>query len=150
MDGSKTLALGGQSVTLLTEKVLSPPGRRHEWRDAGHGAAFEGMREVISSRYLTLLVFVVVAYEFTATLSDFGINVVFERSFKSEGELTQMYGRLGWIASLTAVISQMIRGGNILCGVNSRNFSLAASGLFAKSRVRRRRNSGGKYAIWPK
>ena len=92
----------------LTEKVLAPPERRHEWRDAGHGAAFAGAREVMNSRYLTLLVFVVVAYEFTATLSDFGINVVFERSFRSEVELTQMYGRLGWIASITAVVSQLV------------------------------------------
>jgi AAA family ATP:ADP antiporter len=92
----------------ITERVLQPPERRHEWRDAGHGAALEGMREVMSSRYLTLLVFVVIAYELTSTLTDFGINVVFEHSFKSEGELTQMYGRLGWIASATAVVSQVV------------------------------------------
>jgi AAA family ATP:ADP antiporter len=102
------LVLACAALGSLTEKVLAPPERRHEWRDAGHGAAFEGAREVMSSRYLTLLVFVVVAYELTSTLSDFGINVVFEHSFKSEGELTQMYGRLGWIASITAVVSQLL------------------------------------------
>ncbi|HXD23525.1 MAG TPA: hypothetical protein VN613_09225, partial [Gemmatimonadaceae bacterium] len=38
-----------------------------------------------------------VAYEFTATLTDFGISVVFQRSFRGEAELAKMYGRLGWI-----------------------------------------------------
>jgi AAA family ATP:ADP antiporter len=66
------------------------------------------MREVMNSRYLTLLVLVVVAYELTSTLSDFGINVVFEHSFKNEVDLTRMYGRLGWIASITAVVSQVV------------------------------------------
>jgi AAA family ATP:ADP antiporter len=102
------LVLGCAAVGSLTEKILAPPERRHELRDAGHGAAFAGAREVMKSRYLTLLVLIVVAYEFTATLSDFGINVVFEHSFKSEIELTQMYGRLGWIASITAVVSQLV------------------------------------------
>jgi len=102
------LVLACAALGSLTEKVLAPPASRHEWRDAGHGAALEGMREVMSSRYLTLLVFVVVAYELTSTLSDFGINIVFEHAFKSEVELTKMYGRLGWIASITAVVSQVV------------------------------------------
>jgi AAA family ATP:ADP antiporter len=92
----------------VTERVLRPPDRRHEWRDAGAAAALEGAREVRKSRYLTLLVLIVVAYEFTATLSDFGINVIFEHEFHSELELTKMYGRLGWIASFIAVISQVV------------------------------------------
>jgi AAA family ATP:ADP antiporter len=92
----------------LTEAVLRPPDRRQEWRDVGANAAFAGAREVRKSRYLTLLVAIVVAYEFTATLSDFGINVIFQHAFSSEAELTKMYGRLGWIASLTAIVSQVV------------------------------------------
>jgi AAA family ATP:ADP antiporter len=49
----------------------------------------------------------VVAYEFTATLTDFGISVVFERSFHDEILLTKMYGRLGWIVSATALVGQI-------------------------------------------
>ncbi len=92
----------------LTERVLRPPAARHEWVDAGMGAAVEGAREVWKSRYLMLLVALVVGYEFTATLSDYGINVIFEHTFRSEDQLTKMYGRLGWIASITAVGSQVL------------------------------------------
>ncbi len=91
----------------LTERILQPPRGRHEWRDAGASAALEGAREVLNSRYLLLLCAIVVGYEFTATLSDYGVNVIFEHSFKSETELTKMYGRLGWIASITAIATQL-------------------------------------------
>jgi len=91
----------------LTEAILQPPDRRAEWREVGANAAFAGAREVRKSRYLTLLVAIVVAYEFTATLSDFGINVIFQHDFSTEAELTKMYGRLGWIASITAIVTQV-------------------------------------------
>ena len=102
------LVLVAAILGTLTERVLHPPDRRHEWRDAGAGAALEGAREVLKSRYLMLLVAILVAYEFTATLSDYGINVIFEHSFRSEAELTKMYGRLGWIASVTAIVTQLV------------------------------------------
>src|ERR1019366_9112854 len=63
---------------------------------------------VAKDRYLILLVVVVIAYEFTATLTDFGINVLFQHEYASEGELTKMYGRLGWIVSGTAIVSQLV------------------------------------------
>ena len=113
--GAMNLLLAGAALSLvsavigsLTEAILRPPKHRHAWRDAGAGAALEGAREVGKSRYLLLLVGIVVAYEFTATLSDFGVNVIFEHTFKSENELTQMYGRLGWISSITAVATQLV------------------------------------------
>jgi ATP:ADP antiporter, AAA family len=69
--------------------------------------AFEGARKVLRSNYLLWMVGVVVAYESAAALTEFVINVIFERSFHSELELTQMYGRLGWIVSVTALASQL-------------------------------------------
>ena len=70
--------------------------------------ALDGLREVRKSRYLLLLVGIVVAYEFTSTLTDFSISVVFERAYSSEVELTKMYGRLGWIVSATAIVAQLV------------------------------------------
>jgi AAA family ATP:ADP antiporter len=74
----------------------------------GMAAATQGLREVLASRYLLLIVGVVVCYEFAAAMTDFVVNVVFERAFSSEVQLAQMFGRLGWIVSLTALVSQML------------------------------------------
>jgi hypothetical protein len=49
----------------------------------------------------------VVAYEFAA-VTDFVTNVVFERAFESETRLAQMYGRLGWVVSGTALLSPLL------------------------------------------
>jgi AAA family ATP:ADP antiporter len=100
------------AVAWLTEAIVQPPARRLD-RDAsaskeGWSAALEGAHEVRASRYLTLLVGIVVAYEFTATLTDYGISVVFEKAFRDEVLLTRMYGRLGWIVSATAFASQVL------------------------------------------
>ncbi|HTV21867.1 MAG TPA: Npt1/Npt2 family nucleotide transporter, partial [Polyangiaceae bacterium] len=54
------------------------------------------------------IVAIVVAYEFAAAVTDFVINVVFERAFDSEVVIAQMYGRLGWIVSATALFSQLV------------------------------------------
>ncbi len=103
------VALGG-AMGVLTESVLRPP-QRVVVRKEGEGtfaAAVQGARDVRASEYLLLIVGIVVAYEFTATLTDFGISVVFERSFGDEAELAKMYGRLGWIVSATAFVSQLV------------------------------------------
>jgi AAA family ATP:ADP antiporter len=94
----------------LTEAVVRPPERRvvAAEEDAGLSTALEGAREVAASRYLMLIVGIVIAYEFTATLTDFGISVVFERTYRDEIVLTKMYGRLGWIVSATALLSQLV------------------------------------------
>jgi AAA family ATP:ADP antiporter len=94
----------------VTEAVVRPPARavQKEENEEGLGAALAGAREVRASRYLMLIVGIVVAYEFTATLTDFGISVVFERAFHDEVELTKMYGRLGWIVSATAFLTQLV------------------------------------------
>ena len=93
----------------LTEALVHPPERvvANKKDDDGFASALAGAREVRASRYLMLIVGIVVAYEFTATLTDFGISVVFERNFHDEIQLTKMYGRLGWIVSATALVSQV-------------------------------------------
>jgi len=95
----------------LTEALVHPPERvvtqKKDDDDEGFASALAGAREVRASRYLMLIVGIVVAYEFTATLTDFGISVVFEKSFHDEIQLTKMYGRLGWIVSATALVSQI-------------------------------------------
>ncbi len=92
----------------LTERVLRPPPRAPRRFDSHVASAFEGVHEVMRSRYLMLLLGVVVAYEFTATLIDFGVNVVFERANLGATDLARMYGRLGWIASIVAVFAQLV------------------------------------------
>ncbi len=91
-------------VGSFTEYVLKPPPRK---RSARAESAFDGVYEVGKSRYLMLLVGVVVAYEITATLCDFGVNVLFERAHLNEAELTRIYGRLGWISSSIAIVAQV-------------------------------------------
>ncbi len=94
-----------------TEAIVRPPKRKlvvKKKEEEGLSAALEGAREVRASHYLMLIVGIVVAYEFTATLTDFGTSVVFERSFHDEAELAKMYGRLGWIVSATALVSQLV------------------------------------------
>ncbi|MGZ3454371.1 MAG: Npt1/Npt2 family nucleotide transporter, partial [Polyangiales bacterium] len=95
----------------LTEALVHPPKRRiapEKKEEEGLATALEGAREVAASHYLMLIVGIVVAYEFTATLTDFGISVVFERTYHDEILLTKMYGRLGWIVSATALVSQIV------------------------------------------
>ncbi|HEY1960587.1 MAG TPA: Npt1/Npt2 family nucleotide transporter, partial [Polyangiaceae bacterium] len=71
-------------------------------------SALEGVAEVGRSRYLLLLVAIVVAYEVTASFCDYGVNVLFEHAHLSEAELTRVYGRLGWMSSATAVVVQVV------------------------------------------
>ena len=63
---------------------------------------------MLKNPYLLSIVAIVLAYEFAAAVTDFVINVVFERAFDSEVEIAQMYGRLGWIVSGTALLSQLV------------------------------------------
>lgn len=93
-----------------TEAILRPPPRRTAAPEdeATLADGLAGAREVGRSRYLMLLVAIVIAYEFTATLTDFSVNVIFEKAFTDEVEMTKMYGRLGWIASVTAVVAQLV------------------------------------------
>jgi ATP:ADP antiporter, AAA family len=92
-----------------TEGALRPAPRVFEHRPARPQAEMlEGARRVMRSEYLLWMVGIVVAYESAAALTDFVVNVVFERAFQSEVELAQMYGRLGWIVSATALASQLL------------------------------------------
>ncbi len=93
----------------ITERVLHPPQRQRLAFDRGDvGSALDGVHEVRKSHYLLLLVGVVVAYEFAATLADYGVNVVFEQEHLTPERLESMYGRLGWIASGVGVVAQLV------------------------------------------
>jgi AAA family ATP:ADP antiporter len=70
--------------------------------------ALEGAQTVLRSEYLLWMVGIVITYETAATLTDFVVNVILERSFQTEVELAQMYGRLGWIAGGAALFSQLV------------------------------------------
>lgn len=103
------LVLAGGALAWLTEHLLKPPARAIVRKEKPALAdALEGSREVLKSRYLLGIVGVVVAYEFAAAITDFVVNVVFERSFASEVEIARMYGRLGWIVSACALFTQIL------------------------------------------
>jgi AAA family ATP:ADP antiporter len=105
---SAGLCVGGAMVVWTSEHTLRPAPRLIDHKTMrGVAAATEGLREVRHSGYLLLIVSVVITYEFAAAMTDFVVNVIFERSFPSEVELAKMFGRLGWIASATALVSQI-------------------------------------------
>lgn len=99
--------LGG-GLAWGTELALRPPPRPPARQAPVLTEAFEGARAVFHSRYLLWMVGIVVAYESAAALTEYVVNVVFERTYSSEVELAQMYGRLGWIVSATALASQVV------------------------------------------
>jgi AAA family ATP:ADP antiporter len=93
----------------IIEVVVHPPERHPQHRHVrGVARALEGANEVRKSRYLLLIVGIVVAYEVSATLADFGVNVLFQNEYRDEAMLTQMYGRLGWIVGATAIVGQIV------------------------------------------
>jgi AAA family ATP:ADP antiporter len=93
-------------VTLVEHRLRPPPRVRREER-AGLGDMLEGTREVVKNRYLLLIVGIVVGYEFVAAMTDFVVSVIFERNIPGQEELAQMFGRLGWIVSLSALAAQI-------------------------------------------
>jgi AAA family ATP:ADP antiporter len=106
---SAALCISCGIVVWSSERVLRPNQRVIErTADNGLTAALQGWREVRRSRYLLLIVGVVITYEFAAAMTDFVVNVIFERSFASETLLAQMFGRLGWIVSAAALVSQIL------------------------------------------
>lgn len=103
------LVLAAGALGWASERVLKPPPRViAKSEQPALSDALDGAREVLKSRYLLWIVSIVVAYEFAAAVTDFVINVVFERAFETQVEIAQMYGRLGWIVSLTALVSQVL------------------------------------------
>jgi AAA family ATP:ADP antiporter len=109
------LVLFGGGLGWLTESILKPAPRAvvpaplaADPPSRPRTGALDGAREVLKNPYLLSIVAIVLAYEFAAAVTDFVINVVFERTFDSEVEIAQMYGRLGWIVSGTALLSQLV------------------------------------------
>jgi AAA family ATP:ADP antiporter len=104
---SAGLCVASAALVWKSEQVLHPRPRVVSHPRDGLDSVTQGLREVAQSRYLLLIVGVVVTYEFAAAMTDFVVNVVFERAFSSEAMLAQMFGRLGWIVSVTALVSQV-------------------------------------------
>lgn len=103
-------ALGVACAGLVraSERALRPPPRTAPVAaKPGASAALEGLHEVLKSRYLLLIVGIVVGYEFAAAMSDFVVSVIFERTYATKDELARMFGRLGWIVSVIALICQV-------------------------------------------
>lgn len=103
------LGLGCAAIVTVAERVLHPaPRRAHVESQEASASALEGFKLVAHSPYLLLIAGIVLGYEFAAAMSDFVVSVIFERSFHSQDELAQMFGRLGWIVSATALTSQLV------------------------------------------
>ncbi len=104
------LAVACGFLAVSCERILEPAPRTIEkTSEGGLAKALDGAREVAKSRYLLLIVGILVAYEFASTMNDFAINVTFERAFHGDNtHITQMYGRLGWVISLTALFAQLV------------------------------------------
>jgi ATP:ADP antiporter, AAA family len=105
------LVLASALVVSGAEPFLRPHVRpaREEAREKPRTVSMlEGAREVARSRYLLLIVGIVVGYEFAAAMADFVVSVVFERAFTDETELAQMFGRLGWVVSSVGLVAQLI------------------------------------------
>jgi AAA family ATP:ADP antiporter len=104
------LSVASASLAYAYDRTFHPAPRapsQTEEKEPGLGSALDGLRAIAASRYLMLVVAIVVAYEFTATLTDFSVNIVFERTYNDQAVMTKMYGRLGWIASAAAVLAQL-------------------------------------------
>ena len=108
------LVLACGAIVWGSESYLKPPPRRTApVADAAsterpRSSALEGARIVLRSRYLMLVVGIVLCYEFAAAMTDFVVSVVFERAYEDQTELTRMFGRLGWIVSGVALLSQLV------------------------------------------
>jgi AAA family ATP:ADP antiporter len=101
------LGFGGAAIVWWNERTSKPEPRTIELEAPAHSRSFDAAREVFRSPYLMLIAGVVVGYEFAAATTDYAVSVVFERAFESEVELARMFGRLGWIVSATALVSQL-------------------------------------------
>lgn len=103
------LMLASAAIATANESLLHPrPRQIRADRHAPVSSALEGARLVARSRYLLLIVGIVVGYEFAAAVADFVVSVVFERAYSDQTVLAQMFGRLGWIVSGIALLSQVV------------------------------------------
>lgn len=103
-------ALGvlGAAIAGATEHLLRPLARARGPTNEDTASMWDGARAVARSRYLLLLVCIVLGYEFAAALTDYVVSVIFERAFDDQDELAQMFGRLGWVVSGTALVVQLV------------------------------------------
>jgi AAA family ATP:ADP antiporter len=102
------LVFASAALVWAAESSLRPaprPARRA--RTERFGSAVEGARLVRHSRYLMLIVGIVIAYEFAAATTDFAVSVVLARDYPDQTELARMFGRIGWIVSTVALVSQV-------------------------------------------
>ena len=97
----------------VTERVLRPPPRHLAPRNSRPASrvgttARDVVKEIAGSRYMLLLAGLVIAYELSTTLMDFGVYVVLERAHLGEEGLARVYGRIGWIAGAIAIVVQLV------------------------------------------
>jgi AAA family ATP:ADP antiporter len=102
------IVIASAALVWACEAYLHPTPRPPRARAARLGSAFEGARLVTHSRYLMLIVGIVIAYEFAAATTDFVVSVVLAREYPDQTELARMFGRIGWIVSTIALISQLV------------------------------------------
>lgn len=102
------LVLASAGLASASEAWLHPRPRPAHVRESKLPSALEGAGLVLKSRYLLLIVGIVLCYEFAAATTDFVVSVVFERAYTDQTELTRMFGRLGWIVSGVALVSQLV------------------------------------------
>jgi AAA family ATP:ADP antiporter len=96
-------------IVSWAERRLHPaPRRPHVEQQSGTASMSEGLRVVLRSRYLLLIVCIVVGYEFAAAMTDYVVSVIFEGAFLDQDELAQMFGRLGWVVSSSAIAIQLL------------------------------------------
>jgi AAA family ATP:ADP antiporter len=100
---------GSAAIVHLGETRLHPaPRPRQPPAERARHPALQGALIVGRSRYLLLIVGIVITYEFAAAMTDFVVSVVLARSYHEQTELARMFGRIGWIVSGVALVSQLV------------------------------------------
>lgn len=102
------VALSVASALIVTRAEPLVHAQPRPLRAKTRGSALDGAKLVVHSRYLLLIVGIVVGYEFAAAMTDFVVSVVFERAYPDQATLAKMFGRVGWIVSGVALLSQLL------------------------------------------
>jgi ATP:ADP antiporter, AAA family len=71
------------AIVTVSERSLHPPERIVE-TSREQASAFDGARLVLRSRYLRLVVCIVVGYEFAAAMTDWAVSVVMTRAYPDQ------------------------------------------------------------------
>ena len=103
------LVLASTGIVQASESYLHPaPRPPMDPRAPRTSSVVERARLVRHNRYLLLIVGVVMAYEFAAATTDFVVSVVVSREYPTQSDMARMFGRIGWIVSAVALLSQLV------------------------------------------